>query len=66
MEFRLFDIVTLAQDSQGLPRGSEGTIVDEYEGGAMVEFLAEDGTTIALLDVPLADLRLLERPVVPA
>lgn len=66
MEFRLYDIVKLAQDSQGLPRGSQGTVVDEFDGGATVEFLDEDGSTRGLIDIPLSQLRLVERPTVHA
>lgn len=66
VEFRLYDIVKLAKNSQGVPRGSTGIVVDEFDGGAMVEFLAEDGRTRALLDLPLSDLRLVERPPVHA
>jgi hypothetical protein len=66
MELRLYDIVKLAQDSQGLPGGSRGTVVDEFDGGVMVEFLDTDGTTREVLDIPLAQLLLVERPAVHA
>jgi hypothetical protein len=61
MDFRLFDIVALVKPLDELPRGAQGTIVDEFDNGVTVEFLNARGETLALLDLPTNDVSLVER-----
>lgn len=47
------DVVRLKSDFQGVPAGTEGTIVLEYDGTAFeVEFVDKDGYTIDALTTP--------------
>ncbi len=47
------DIVRLTQEFEGLPIGTEGTIVLEYDGTHFeVEFVDSQGTTIDVLTTP--------------
>ena len=47
------DVVKLVQDFSGLPAGTEGTIVLEYDGTAYeVEFFDSEGETIDVLTTP--------------
>lgn len=47
------DIVKLKSDFQGLPAGTKGTIVLEYDGTAFeVEFVDKSGDTIDVLTTP--------------
>ena len=50
---RLLDIVRLVKEFNGLPAGTEGTIVLEYDGTAYeVEFVDSEGDTIDVLTTP--------------
>lgn len=50
---RLLDIVRLVKEFNGLPAGTEGTIVLEYDGTAYeVEFVDSEGETIDVLTTP--------------
>jgi hypothetical protein len=57
----LYDVVELAVDlpDEGLRAGAAGTIVDDYPGSAdfEVEFVDDDGRTLALLTLPGDQLR---------
>lgn len=46
-----------------LPAGRQGTVVHVFRGGEafMVEFVAEDGSTDALITTPAVDVRLVRR-----
>lgn len=47
------DVVKLVQDFSGLPAGTEGTIVLEYDGTAYeIEFFDSEGETIDVLTTP--------------
>lgn len=47
------DVVRLVNDFNGLPAGTEGTIVLEYDGTAYeVEFVDSEGETIDVLTTP--------------
>ena len=47
------DVVKLKEEFQGIPVGTEGTIVLEYDGTYFeVEFFNEDGDTIDVLTTP--------------
>lgn len=47
------DVVKLVKDFNGLPAGTEGTIVLEYDGTAYeVEFVDSEGETIDVLTTP--------------
>jgi hypothetical protein len=58
------DTVVLARDldENGLRAGDVGVVVHSYAGGSLfeVEFVASDGTTIALLTLTAQDIRPLE------
>ena len=44
------DVVTLKNDFNGVPAGTQGTIVLEYDGTAFeVEFFDKDGRTLDVL-----------------
>ena len=48
------DIVRLKTGFKGLPKGTEGTIVLEYDGTYFeVEFVDSQGTTIDVLTTPV-------------
>jgi Domain of unknown function (DUF4926) len=56
-----FDLVALKRDvaEHGLQKDDVGTVVHRYEDGRAfaVEVMAGDGTTIAVLTLPLTDIR---------
>jgi hypothetical protein len=55
------DLVALERDvaEHGLRKGDVGTVVHRYEDGRAfaVEMMTGDGTTIAVLTLPLAEIR---------
>ena len=54
------DVVRLIKEFEGLPAGTEGTIVCEYDGKAFeVEFFDNDGDTIDVFTTPVEVLELL-------
>ena len=54
------DVVRLRQEFEGLPIGTEGTIVCEYDGKAFeVEFFDSEGDTIDVFTTPVDVLELL-------
>ena len=54
------DVVRLTKEFSGLPIGTEGTIVYEYDGKALeVEFFDNDGDTIDVFTTPVEVLELL-------
>ena len=54
------DVVRLIKEFEGLPIGTEGTIVCEYDGKAFeVEFFDNDGDTIDVFTTPVEVLELL-------
>ena len=54
------DVVRLTKDFEGLPAGTEGTIVCEHDGKAFeVEFFDNDGDTIDVFTTPVEILELL-------
>ena len=54
------DVVRLTKEFEGLPVGTEGTIVCEYDGKAFeVEFFDNDGDTIDVFTTPVEVLELL-------
>ena len=54
------DVVRLTKEFEGLPAGTEGTIVCEYDGKAFeVEFFDNDGDTIDVFTTPVEVLELL-------
>ena len=54
------DVVRLTKEFEGLPIGTEGTIVCEYDGKAFeVEFFDSDGDTIDVFTTPVEVLELL-------
>ena len=66
MDIRLYDIVKLTKAVDQLPRGAQGTVVDEAGELVTLEFLNAHGETLALLDVPVTDTSLVERSHIPA
>lgn len=53
------DVVKLIKEFEGLPIGTVGVIVLEYDGTAFeVEFFDSDGNTIAVLTTPHEVLKL--------
>ena len=47
------DVVTLKSDFNGVPVGTQGTIVLEYDGTAFeVEFFDKEGRTLDVLTIP--------------
>ena len=53
------DVVTLKNDFNGVPAGTQGTIVLEYDGTAFeVEFLDKDGRTLDVLTTPKEFIKL--------
>lgn len=53
------DVVKLTQEFEGLPSGTEGTIVLEYDGRYYeVEFVDSNGDTIDVLTTPANILEL--------
>ena len=54
------DVVRLTKEFEGLPAGTEGTIVCEYDGKAFeVEFFDSEGDTIDVFTTPVEVLELL-------
>ena len=54
------DVVRLTKEFEGLPIGTEGTIVCEYDGKAFeVEFFDSEGDTIDVFTTPIEVLELL-------
>ena len=54
------DVVRLTKEFEGLPIGTEGTIVCEYDGKAFeVEFFDIEGDTIDVFTTPVEVLELL-------
>ena len=54
------DVVRLTKEFEGLPIGTEGTIVCEYDGKAFeVEFFDSEGDTIDVFTTPVEVLELL-------
>ena len=54
------DAVHLIKEFEGLPIGTEGTIVCEYDGKAFeVEFFDDDGDTIDVFTTPAEVIELL-------
>lgn len=54
------DVVCLIKEFEGLPIGTEGTIVCEYDGKAFeVEFFDDDGNTIDVFTTPAEVIELL-------
>lgn len=58
---RPHDIVELIYGTDEWPAGTSGTVVDEFDGGVMVELVGPDGSTLALLDLPVSAVRVAER-----
>lgn len=55
------DVVKLVQNFNGLPAGTEGTIVLEYDGTAYeVEFVDPEGDTLDVLTTPADMLALVD------
>lgn len=53
------DVVTLKNDFNGVPAGTQGTIVLEYDGTAFeVEFFDKDGRTLDVLTTPKEFIKL--------
>ncbi len=64
---RLFDVVALLNDRDGLARGQVGTIVDVLDGGTpLVEFSDDEGRAFAALPCPLSELIVLHYERQPA
>ena len=54
------DVVRLTKEFEGLPIGTEGTIVCEYDGKAFeVEFFDTEGDTIDVFTTPVEVLELI-------
>ena len=54
------DVVRLTKEFEGLPIGTEGSIVCEYDGKAFeVEFFDSEGDTIDVFTTPVEVLELL-------
>ena len=59
-EMKELDVVRLTKEFEGLPIGTEGTIVCEYDGKAFeVEFFDNDGDTIDVFTTPVEVIELL-------
>ncbi len=56
------DAVKLKADLEGIPAGTEGAIVLEYDGTAFeVEFFDNNGDTIAVLTTPADIIEAIEK-----
>lgn len=56
------DVVKLKKEFKGIPIGTEGTIVLEYDGTAYeVEFFDSEGDTIEVLTTPVDVIDLVDR-----
>ena len=52
------DVVKLIKDYKGIPSGTQGTIVCEYDGKAFeVEFFDDNGDTIDVVTTPTEILK---------
>ncbi len=59
---RELDTVKLKADFEGVPAGTEGAIVLEYDGTAFeVEFFSDNGDTIAVLTTPADIIETIEK-----
>lgn len=58
MMFEELDTVTLTTGKLGLKKGSVGTVVYVYKDGreAEVEFMTDNGRTLKVLTIPVAEL----------
>ena len=55
------DVVKLKADFHGIPAGTEGTIVLEYDGSQYeVEFFSDHGDTIDVVTTPIELLELVQ------
>jgi hypothetical protein len=54
----LLRVVTLRHRRDHWPSGTEGTIVEAFEDGAIVEIANDDGCTLAMLPLPYSALAL--------
>lgn len=53
------DAVKLKENFEGIPAGTEGTIVLEYDGDFFeVEYIDEAGSTIGVITTPMDKLQL--------
>ena len=60
MIMKELDVVRLTKEFEGLPIGTEGTIVCEYDGKAFeVEFFDSEGDTIDVFTTPVEVIELL-------
>lgn len=69
MSFKLLDVVVIARDlpEHGLREGDLGTIVELYEDeGVEVEVLDGQGDTIAVVSLPVGDVRAMQATDVPS
>ena len=69
MSFKLLDVVVIARDlpEHGLREGDLGTIVELYEDeGVEVEVLDGQGDTIAVVSLPVGDVRAMRATDVPS
>ena len=56
------DVIKLIEDFSGIPAGTKGTIVLEYDGTHFeVEFVDENGNTIDVVTAPSRLLELIEK-----
>lgn len=57
-DFKEYDLVVLKTDVAGIPKGTKGTIVFDYESSGMfeVEFFDEDHNTIGVERIFKGDL----------
>jgi hypothetical protein len=51
-DLHLHAVVELDRDFGHWPKGTIGTVVDEYAGGIVVELVGPAGETLDLLDLP--------------
>ena len=59
---RELDVVKIIKDYKGIPSGTQGTIVCEYDGKAFeVEFFDDNGDTIDVVTIPVEILKLVEK-----
>lgn len=59
-KFKLYDMVVLKNDFQGIKKDTRGVILLKYDGSSTfeVEFVDENLNTIAVVTVPEDNLRL--------
>ena len=64
---KLFDVVALLNDREGLARGQVGTIVETLNNGSVfVEFSDDEGRAFATLPCPLSEVIVLHYERQPA